>query len=78
MSKKLKPEWNDRFFETTDYKASKTMMLQKKISMVSKNRKIAKDEWRSKQEALKRGEVPKDYKEILGPKEKKFTAMSKF
>lgn len=46
--------------------------------MVSKNRKIAKDEWRKKQEALKKGQVPTEYKEWLGPKEKKYTAMSKF
>lgn len=80
MSKKTtkKPEWNDRFFETKDYKASKTEMLQKKISLVSKNRKLAKEEWRQKQDALKRGQVPTEYKEWLGPKQKKFTAMSTF
>lgn len=49
-----------------------------KISLVSKNRKTAKEEWRQKQEALKRGQVPTEYKEWLGPKQKKFTSMSTF
>lgn len=80
MSKKgqNKPEWNDRFYETKDYKASKAELLQKKISLVSKNRKAAKEEWRRKQEALKKGKVPQEYKEYLGPKQKKYTAKSNF
>ena len=46
--------------------------------MVSKNRKAARDEWRKKQEALRKGQVPQEYKEYLGPKKKKYTSMAKF
>ena len=41
-----KPEWNDRFYDTTDYKATKADMLEKKMSLMSKNRKAAREEWR--------------------------------
>ena len=65
-----KPEWNDRFYDTKSYKATKTELLEKKISMRSKNSKIAREEWRQKQKALRKGVIPSEYKQYVGPKQK--------
>jgi len=35
-------------------------------------------EWQKKQDALKKGQVPVEYQEYLGPKQKKFTSKSTF
>jgi hypothetical protein len=44
---KKRPEWNDGFNEDTNkYKLSEAEVMRKKMSLVSKNHAIGRDEWR--------------------------------
>lgn len=47
---KKRPEWNDGFNEDTNkYKLTEAEVMRKKMSLVSKNHAIGRDEWRQKQ-----------------------------
>jgi hypothetical protein len=39
--------------------------MKKKVSLISKNRIQAKEEWRAKQDALQKGIIPNEYKEVM-------------
>ena len=39
--------------------------MKKKVSMISKNRLQAKEEWRAKQQTLQQGIIPAEYKQVI-------------
>ena len=52
-------------------------LLQKKHNARSNNQEVAKDEVKLKLDALKKGKLPEEYKEIVQPK-KTFTSKATF
>ena len=75
---KPKPEWNSQLSENP-HKLSHAELLQRKLNARSKNETIAREEYRSKLEALQRGELPTpEYKEIVNGAGKQFTSKQAF
>jgi hypothetical protein len=69
-----KPEWNNQISDNP-HKLSHAEVLQRKLNAKSKNEGIAREEYRSKLEALQRGELPtQEYKEIVHGTGKQFTS----
>ena len=75
---KPKPEWNSDLSENP-HKLSHAELLQRKLNARSKNEGIAREEYKSKLEALQRGQLPtQEYKEIAHGKGKQFSSKQAF
>jgi hypothetical protein len=72
-----RPEWDSRPATATQDKLSHAELLQRKLNSKSKNSEAAKAELQSKMDALKQGQLPEEYKDIVKPK-KKFTSKQAF
>ncbi|CAD8154370.1 unnamed protein product [Paramecium pentaurelia] len=59
-----KPEWISSFVDQDRYKLSQAELMQKKISLMSKHRMEAKDQWQQVQEKLKNNVMDDDTQKI--------------
>ncbi|CAD8173725.1 unnamed protein product [Paramecium pentaurelia] len=63
-NQKGKPEWVSSFVDQDRYKLSQAELMQKKISLMSKHRMEAKDQWQQVQEKLKNNVMDDDTQKI--------------
>ncbi|CAD8174389.1 unnamed protein product [Paramecium octaurelia] len=63
-NQKGKPEWVSSFVDQDRYKLSQAELMQKKISLMSKHRMEAKDQWQQVQEKLKHNVMDDDTQKI--------------
>ncbi|CAK64038.1 unnamed protein product (macronuclear) [Paramecium tetraurelia] len=63
-NQKGKPEWVSSFADQDRYKLSQAELMQKKISLMSKHRMEAKDQWQQVQEKLKNNVMDDDTQKI--------------
>ncbi|CAD8066465.1 unnamed protein product [Paramecium sonneborni] len=63
-NQKGKPEWVSSFVDQDRYKLSQAELMQKKISLMSKHRMEARDQWQQVQEKLKNNVMDDDTQKI--------------
>lgn len=71
-----RPRWDDTKNDLSQYRLSFAEQINRRASLVSKNKEKAREELSKKQEMLKQGKIPKEVKQVIAPPPKKFTANS--
>ncbi|CAG9325674.1 unnamed protein product [Blepharisma stoltei] len=69
-----RPQWDDSLSDRAQHRLTYAEQLQRKASLVSKNKESARQEWQAQQEMLKNGKIPEKLKEIVAPPPKKYTS----
>jgi hypothetical protein len=59
---KRRPQWDDSTADRTQYRLTYAEQLQRKASLVSKNKESAREELIKRQELLKQGKIPEEIK----------------
>ena len=73
---KRRPQWDDSTADRTQYRLTYAEQLQRKASLVSKNKEQAREELSKRQELLKQGKIPEDIKKTISIPSKKSTPKS--
>jgi hypothetical protein len=74
---KKRPQWDDSTADRTQYRLTYAEQLQRKASLVSKNKESAREELLKRQEVLKMGKIPEDIKKTISRGPKKQNSASK-
>ena len=62
---KRRPQWDDSLADRNQYRLTYAEQLQRKASLVSKNKEQAREELIKRQEQLKLGKIPEDVKKTI-------------
>ena len=68
---KRRPQWDDSTADRTQYRLTYAEQLQRKASLVSKNKESAREELIKRQELLKQGKIPEEIKKTIQTQSKK-------